>query len=481
MVLGPTEGALDKWAHEVGDRGYEWQNFLPYYQRSVQYTPPTVPFTNSTFSQDPKAWSPTGGPLQLSHGAYIDPLATWIQPAVRKLGFEDIAGFSSGKLIGSGYVPYTVNPETQQRSSSEASFLQSVREKSSLHVYPNTLAQKILFDNNKRAIGVRVSANGNTTILHAKKEVILSAGVFQSPQLLMLSGIGPKNKLKPFNIPLQIDLPGVGEGLTDHPLFGTVYRVNVPTASGLLNNPDIAAAIQKAYDGQKAGPLTIPSSGFIAWEKLPSPYRNHLNPAHRRELDKLPDDWPELEHMSLSASAGYQRDYLKEDPDDGFNYASILTSMVAPLSRGSVNLKSANPADLPLVDPNFFAHPGDIAVAIAALRRQREIWHAIDKSIVESEYLPGANFTNDEEIFKFIKESLAPTWHAACSCKMGKKGDKMAVVDNEAKVFGAKGLRVVDASAFPFLIPGHPQGTVYALAEKIADMILKEEKGSGAF
>ena len=470
----PTVGSLDKWAEDVGDDSYKFENFLPYYQKAVHYTPPVLPFVNSTYDQDPHSWDPSGGPLQVSHGNYIEPFGTWVQPAVEKVGLNPIKGFSSGQLLGSGYLPFTVEPEKMRRSSSESSYLQFVRDKPNLQIYNNTLAEKILLGEENRATGVVASSGGSPLTLHARKEVILSAGVFQAPQLLMLSGIGPRNTLEKFNISVQVDLPGVGKNLIDHPLFGSAFRVNMPTVSATFNNPALLLLAQQAYDLHAAGPLTIPTTGFVAWEKLPIPLRDNLTAGSRQALDtSFPADWPELEFVPTNAVLGYQRNYQKEDPVDGFNYATIGTSIVAPLSRGSVTIASSRAADLPVIDPNFFAHPADAELAVAAVRRQREIWKAMDGLTIGDEYLPGPNVTSDKDILEFVKQSLAPTWHAASTCKMGKKGDPMAVVDSEGKVFGAQGLRVVDASAFPFLPPGHPQSTVYALAEKIAELILK--------
>ena len=477
VMVRPTAGSLDKWAEEVGDDGYRFNSLLPFFQKSVQYTPPKLPFSNSTYIQDHEAWSSSGGPLQVSHGNFIDPFGTWIQPAMEALGMKPIRGFQSGQLIGSSYIPYTVDPVKAQRSSSESSFLQSMHNKPSLHVYHNALAERILLDHNQAAYGVVVSSKGSEFTLNAKKEVILSAGAFKSPQLLMLSGIGPRTTLEALSIPVHVELPGVGENLQDHPLFGSQYRVNVPTVSAALNNPSVLAAAQHAYETLAAGPLTIPATGFIGWEKLPEHLRRNLSTSSRKALDSsFPADWPELDILPLNAALGYNGNYQKEDPLDNYNYATIATSLVAPLSRGTVTISSTRASDHPLIDPNFFGHPADAEVAVAAIRRQREIWNAMPSLKIGDEHLPGPNVNSDEEIMKYVKESVGPTWHAASTCKMGRKGDRMAVVDAEAKVFGTKGLRVVDASAFPFLVPGHPQAMIYALAEKIADVILRGGK-----
>ncbi|KAL9002028.1 MAG: hypothetical protein Q9188_005023 [Gyalolechia gomerana] len=471
---GPSAGSLDIWAGQIGDDSYKFENLLPFYKKSVHYTSPVVPFTNSTNDQDPNAWISTGGPLQVSYGKFIDPFGTWMQPAAETLGIPTINGFQSGRLLGNAYVPFTIDPKNAHRSSSETSFLQSLPRQAHLQVFYRTLAEKVILDENNKATGVRVSSRNATSTLKARKEVILSAGTFQSPQLLMLSGIGPAATLAKYDIPLRIDLPGVGFNLQDHPWFGTQYRVLVPTASALLNNATLFALARQDFDSSAAGPLTIPTTGFLAWEKVPDHLRQGLTPNTRYALDShFPADWPELEHLPVNAALGYQRNYQKEDPLDGYNYATIGTLLAAPFSRGSISISSANPADPPLIDPAYLTDPADVELAIVAIRRQREFWAQMQGVVIGEETLPGENVDSDEDILRFVKASLAPAPHASGTCRMGIEGIPGNVVDNLGRVYGARGLRVVDASVFPVLPPGHPQATIYALAEKIADAILK--------
>lgn len=397
-----------------------------------------------------------------------------MQPAAETLGIPTINGFQSGRLLGNAYVPFTIDPKNAHRSSSETSFLHSLPRQAHLQVFYRTLAEKVILDENNKATGVRVSSRNATFTLKARKEVILSAGTFQSPQLLMLSGIGPAATLAKYDIPLRIDLPGVGFNLQDHPWFGTQYRVLVPTASALLNNASLFALARQNFDSFATGPLTIPTTGFLAWEKVPDHLRQGLTPNTRYALDSnFPADWPELEHLPVNAALGYQRNYQKEDPLDGYNYATIGTLLAAPFSRGSVSISSANPADPPLIDPAYLTDPADVELAIVAIRRQREFWAQMQGVVIGEETLPGENVDSDEEILRFVKASLAPAPHASGTCRMGIEGIPGNVVDNLGRVYGARGLRVVDASVFPVLPPGHPQATIYALAEKIADAILK--------
>lgn len=474
-----TLGSSTKWAKETGDSSYTFPNLLPFYEKSVNFSARSVAYPNSSNVQDPSVFSATGGPLQVSFGDYDDPWGTWAQVGLQAVGQAPIDGFQSGKLIGSAYVPSTIDPTTATRSSSESSFLQFALKNTTLKVYNNTLAQKILFDKTT-ATGVLVApegvsgVNGSSYTLSARNEVIVSAGAFQSPQLLMVSGIGPQNTLKSLGIPIVKSLAGVGQNLWDHVFWGTSYPVNVITNSAGLNSPAAAAAGIEAYQTTQTGPLTLGGIEVLGWEKLPQQYRSQLSHATQKTLnDTFPSDWPDLEFLPASGVLGYQRNYATEDPEDGLNYATVATALVAPLSRGNVTINSTNMADPPLINPNYLSHPADVEVAIAAFKRQRQVWANLARVTAGPEKIPGPAVRTDAEILHFIRDALAPVWHAAATCKMGPPADRTAVVGRDSRVHGVERLRVVDASSFPFLPPGHPQATVYALAEKVAAGILE--------
>jgi choline dehydrogenase len=206
----PTVDSMQRWADEADNQNYSFENMLPYFKKSVHYTPPNQKlYTNSSNTQTADAFSPHGGPLEVTFGSLVNAFGTWCQKAFINLDMKQFDGFNSGQLIGSAFAALTIDSRNAHRSSSESSFLQSVlRRGISPTIYKNTLAQKILFDHtNKCTSGVQVSTAGTfgtrsiNFTLHACKEVILSAGAFQSPQLLMVSGIGSCKYLRNFNIP----------------------------------------------------------------------------------------------------------------------------------------------------------------------------------------------------------------------------------------------------------------------------------------
>lgn len=478
----PTVQSMQRWADEVDDQSYTFDNLLPYYKKSCHYTQPDQElYTNSTNNQKADAFSSSGGPLEVSFSNAVDAFGTWVRKAFIAVGMGQINGLNSGRLLGSAYATFTINPKNAHRSSSESSFLrESLDNGSGLVVYKNTLAQKILFDSNKVATGVQVATGGTfgtppiNFTLNARKEVIVSAGALQSPQLLMVSGIGPCEQLSKFDIPCLTNLPGVGQNMLDHPVFGTAHRVNVLTNSASANNKTLAAENAIKYLQNATGPLSIFGPGYYGWEKLPEPYRSNLTNQTRSALSAFPPDWPELEYLPVAAFNGDNQVKLPADPLDGHNYATLNVALVAPLSRGSVTLAGPDMTTPPLIDPRWLTHPADMDLAVQSVKRQRAIWAVLAEMGVADpvEYYPGANVTSDAQIRKFVQESTRPVFHAACTCKMGKRGNEMAVLDSKARVFGVSGVRVVDASSFPLLPPGHPQSTVYALAERIAEDIL---------
>ena len=476
----PTVGSLNQWADQVGDQSYSFAKLFPFYEKSVQYTPPSIQYKNSSNIQAGGAFIVNGGPLQVSFGRYEDPFGTWAQRAFQAIGQTAIKGFQLGQLIGSAYIPFTEDPTNAHRSSSESSFLESTKSlQVNLKVYNNTLAQKITFQgSSNRATGVTVSSystngtKGTQYTLHAKRDVIVSAGAFQSPQLLMVSGIGPRETLQHFKIPVLHDSPGVGQNLWDQPLFLTTFRVDVSTASAVVNDPNPNAAAVTEYLDSASGPLTNADIPVIGWEKLPNSSINTLSGATQKALSTFPADWPQLEYLPIGGYLGNVSNFA------GYNYASIATALITPLSRGNVTLASSSMADPPLINPNWLSADADAEVSIAAFKRQREVWKALSNITIGSEYYPGPQVQSDADILAYIRRTVIPVWHAAATCKMGKQDDHMAVIDTSMKVYGTKNLRVVDASSFPFLPPGHPQSTVYAIAEKIAAEILDERAQS---
>lgn len=212
---------MSKWAREVEDDSYNWDQILPYYQVSTKYTPPNMALrpSNATNSNETDAFHASGGPLHVSYPHYFDPSASYFPAALEEMGLRELdMGCNNGELIGYAAALQTLHPDNATRDSSQTSFLNMAMAKTSLKVYTRTTTENITFDGTT-ATGTYVSSAGSTFKLTARKEVILSAGVVGSPQLLQISGIGPQALLQKHGIAVVADRPGVGQNLQDNPVM----------------------------------------------------------------------------------------------------------------------------------------------------------------------------------------------------------------------------------------------------------------------
>lgn len=469
----PDKGSLDMWADLVDDESYRWDAFERHFKKSVKFSPPPDQDRgNATVKYDAADYDTSGGPLSVTYPAYGQPLSAHLIPGMQQsLNMQHIPGFSGGNLLGASWVATTVQKKNGKRESSATAFLDPIRGRSNLHVHELSTVKKVLFDDQKNAVGVELKLG---TKISARREVILSAGVFHSPQILMLSGIGPAAHLRERGINVLADRPGVGQNLTDHVFAGPTYRVSVDTLTRLALNPLMVASEFALNFSRNKGVLTNNVADMLAFEKLP---REQLNASTLALLDRYPESWPDAEYIS---AAGYVGDFgalLLDQPRDGYMYGSLMAALANPQSRGSVTLKSSRIEDKPVIEAGWLTHPADVDVILAAYKRARAVFASDAMRAIltdPAEYHPGPDVQTDEQILEVIRKDVMCVWHAAVTCRMGRRDDPNAVVDSKAKVIGVNRLRVVDASAFALLPPGHPQSTVFALAEKIAEDILAE-------
>lgn len=294
----PTIESMKKWVDAVNDSSYAFDQVFPYYKKSVAFTPPNMQarFPNATVEYRESAFETSGGPLQVSYSNYAMPFSTWMLLGMEAIGINKTDDFNSGSLFGTQYCTSTIRPSDESRSSSESSFLATSYSSDSLHVYSSTLAKKILFDSNKQATGVEATTSSGSSIqITANKEVILSAGAFQSPQLLMVSGIGPSATLQEHNIEVLSDLPGVGQNMWDHPFFAPTYRVGVETLTEVANNLLDLGVDFLEYETNHTGIMTSPIADLLAWEKIPNYLRDNFSSDTTQALSWFSADWPEAE------------------------------------------------------------------------------------------------------------------------------------------------------------------------------------------
>ncbi|MFC7057784.1 GMC family oxidoreductase [Halovenus salina] len=315
-----------------------------------------------------------------------------------------------------------------ERCSSAAAYITPVLDRSNLTVETEAKVTSVRFDGD-RAVGVEYEHDGTTRTAEAREEVILSAGAINSPQLLMLSGIGPADHLQDHGIEVRADRPGVGRNLQDHLKLGVVYEQT---------------------DGQ---PAPAPTSNVVE------------TGCFVRTDDDLPA--PDLQFHNAPV---YLLEHGLGAPDDDRTFFTMMPTQIRPESSGTVRLASGDPHDSPVIDPEYLSADSDIEPLVEGVKLAREI--ADTEALAPycgSEVHPGSDVTSDEEIREFVRKHASTVYHPVGTCKMG--DDEMAVVDDTLRVRGVNGLRVVDASVMPRIVGGNTNAPTIAIAEKAADLL----------
>jgi choline dehydrogenase len=442
---------------------------FPFMKKSFSFTPPDIKYRaeNATVNFTLSTFDIPGGPAHLSYPKYAEPISSFGPEGYAAAGMNASTGFLDGNLLGYGYWPCTLRPEDSTRSSTEVSFLSPTAARTSLKIYQSSMARNLLFDANKRATGVNVTIAGQKPFtLTARKEVIVSSGFIHSPQLLMVSGIGPREILEQYNITVLSDLPGVGQNLRDTPnVGGIVHTTDVPGKGAWTQDAASFQAANEMYLTNGSGPLSSPASDFAAWEKFPEEYTRNMSQSTLDFLASLPSDWPNVEYVLSGSSQSLS------NQGSAVHRGTIGSLLASTTSKGNITIQSADNAVLPLVYIGWLDSIEDQEIAVAAYRRARTI--AQSMSIFGEEVSPGANITSDAQILNYIKtKGVGAIHHGAATCAMGRNASSGAVVDSQARVFGVQGLRVIDTSSLPFSAPGHTQGVTYAHAEKLAQDVI---------
>lgn len=426
----------DHWAN-LGNPGWSFQELLPYFRRAEHFEP-----------GGGGDYHGVDGPLHVSGQREPNPISQVLAAAGEEVGIPPNPDFNGPRQEGLGL--YHVTIKDGRRWSAAAAYLREAQGRPNLHVITGGHVLRLILEDG-RAVGVELHRGRRRETLRAGREVLLCAGAINSPQLLMLSGVGPEDELRRHRIAVQKALPGVGRNLQDHLDILIVHRATQPVTHGLTFSsiPSLIRAF-RAYRRGDIGMLS--SNGTEAGGFACS----------RPGLD-VPDLQLHLTLVKLEDHAGNLRLLLGH----GF---SLHVCNLRPRSRGTITLASANPLDAPLIDPNYLADPDDMAQMLAAVRLGRRILATEAFTPYRGEELfPGAAAQSEDELRDFVRRRADTIYHPVGTCRMGSDAD--AVVDARLRVHGVPGLRVVDASIMPTLIGGNTNGPVIAIAEKAADLI----------
>jgi choline dehydrogenase len=440
-------GDFDDWS-AAGNPGWSYREVLPYFRKLEDH-----PFGDPEFHG-------IGGPVGVSDvSAKVHPLCHSFLKACDSLGLARTRDFNGAQSEGSGLWEVTIRDGV--RVSSSSAYLQPVRHRANLEVRLRARATRVLFDG-RRATGVELIESGARLVVKARREVIVSGGTINSPQLLELSGVGEGGILRALGIPVIVDAPAVGRGLQDHLAVNYYYRSRVRT----LNNElapflgKVRAALRYALGG-RSGPLAMSVNQAGAFLRsragLTRPNMHiYFNPA-----------------SYSTTTLGSTRRLTKPDPYPGF---LMSFNTCRPVSRGTIHLRSPDPLQSPAIRPNALSAPEDVRDVCEGSRLLRRIAAAEPLAgAVEAEREPGSTVTAEEQILADFRARSGSVFHACGTCAMG-SDPRTSVLDPRLRVHGVTALRVVDASAFPNVTSGNTNAPVMMLAEKAADLILEDSR-----
>ncbi|HKY29027.1 MAG TPA: choline dehydrogenase [Pyrinomonadaceae bacterium] len=421
----------DKW-HDLGNEGWAFSDVLPYFKKAEHQ------------ERGASEYHGTDGPLNVSDLRSINPLSRAFVEAGQDLGFTINADFNGAQQEGFGF--YQVTQKGGKRCSTAAAYLKPILRRTNLTVLTHAQATRLVIEG-KKAVGVEYRKDGRSEKAIANREIILSGGTINSPQLLMLSGIGPGAQLHEAGISTMVDLPGVGENLQDHLFVSVAYACTQPVT---LANAEAKKNIAN-YLLFKKGPLTSNVAEAGAFTKtdasLPAPdLQFHFGPVYY------------LNH-------GFTR-------PEGHGF-TIGPTLIRPLSRGYLTLRSSDPFEAPSIQPRYLESETDMQVLVNGVKMACELAQTKAFSAYRGPAVcDGLQMCGNNEIADYVRNTVETIYHPVGTCKMGT--DAMAVVDARLRVHEIKNLRVVDASVMPEIIGGNPNAAVIMIAEKAADLIKEE-------
>jgi choline dehydrogenase len=412
---------FDTWS-QLGNHGWTYEGVLPYFKKSETYHGPISYYHGDN---GPISVIDYPKPSEVSH-AFVEAAAAL--GATQK--YNDFNG--AIQEAGAGFYQSTRTIDGVRVSAASA-FVRPILERKNFQLLSQVRATRLVFENG-RVRGVEYSGPNGLQTIRAEREVVLSCGAFETPKLMMLSGLGPAEQLARYEIPMVQNLPGVGSNLQDHLLLGVGYESLIP-----LDPPELLA-----------------EAGLFTW------------------AGTKPDQGsPNLQYF-FGPVKFLAPEYMTSGP--GFTFAPILSQ---PQSRGTVTLASRDPMALARVDPQYLSREEDLAVLEYGIRYARELAHtsAFDK-LRGRELAPGEAVTSSSELRNYIRKVAGTVWHPAGTCKMGT--DREAVVDDQLRVHGVDGLRIADASVMPKLVNGNPDAAIMMIAEKAAELIRCGQRGEAS-
>ncbi len=431
----------DDWA-QMGNQGWSYEDVLPYFKKTESY--------KDGFGQ----YRGGDGPMEIAEFPERYELMDAVLEAGRELGYAPNPDYNGP--VQDGFAYYQVTQKDGRRHSAYRAFLKPALKRGNIKLLTKALAARVLVENG-RAAGVVYERDGAVEIVRARREVILAAGAVQSPQLLELSGIGAPDKLQAAGVTPRHELPGVGENYIDHFMFRPSWRINRPLTLNEMRRPVPLAREALRYVFGRRGLLTVPTAVIAGFVKS------------RPELD-IPDIQFHI------APASYSDPILRDfDDEPGLTIGVYQTR---PESKGSMHITAPDPRRQPHIVGNYLSLEYDRQITVAGFRQARAVMESdAMRPYVAREIHPGPGVDTDAEVLDYCRSTGAAVYHPIGTCRMGH--DPMAVVDDQLRVHGLNGLRVIDASIMPAMPNGNTHAPTMMIAEKGADLIKQAARAGG--
>ncbi|KAE8394467.1 hypothetical protein BDV23DRAFT_190065 [Aspergillus alliaceus] len=489
----------DAW-EELGNKGWGWNDLLPFFQRSETFHPPDTAHQDQYKSCYQAAVHGKDGPLQTTHIQSYGPSHQFWHATLNQLGVDTSPDSLAGSNRGAWNMICTLDPASQTRSYSANAYYRPVSARPNLIVLTEAMATEVLIEKNDDeggwiATGLDILCDGEQRMVHAAREVIVSAGSVQSPQLLELSGIGNPDVLKSAGISVKVGNRNVGENLQEHMMTATIFEVSpeLLTRDDILRDKALREAAEREYEETQSGPWTIlPCSiaycslSQIIDEKEAADLRSRAESIAKQTGKRRDEirarqfrDDANLGQLEYLFDVGNWSPYLTSE--EGKKYGTMLMMLQYPFSTGSIHVPPMESGrvtihDKPVIDPKYYLDYGDIDFEV--MKMGQRLTDRISttqplSNIIRSRVFPPTS--EGVEYDEFVRNYTITDWHPVGTCAMGgSERERSGVVDDRLRVFGVRSLRIIDASIIPLQISAHIQATVYAIAEKGAEMILED-------
>ncbi|KAG5351591.1 hypothetical protein C0989_005670 [Termitomyces sp. Mn162] len=459
----------DRWANITGDQGWSWNSLEPYFKKSERLTPPADNH-NTQCQLDPSVHG-TNGLITTSLSGFPVPIDQNVLTAAEQLGgdFQFNLDVNTGNPLGIGWLQTIVDGTTGIRGSSANGYLApQFLQRPNLNVLVNAEVSRLIQTSNGsvptfRGVEFRQNEGGQLYYLNATKEVILSAGSIGSPHIMLNSGIGPATDLKAIGVEPIVNLTDVGENFADHSVMAHPFIVNSNNTFEKIRDPANIPGELDLWNKTHGGPLVDTIASMLGFFRVSENVT--LNP----DFAAGPNT-PHFEHL-IANGLIVPNNLVPQNA----SFFSMSTSVTSPVSRGTLKLASSDPFDAPLIDPALLKEESDRIVMREAIKHVLAFTNApIWDGFIVAPSGGLQNATTDEKIDEYISAAASTFFHPTSTLSMSAKGAKNGVVDPDLKVKDIVGLRVVDASVFPFIPTGHTSSAVYAVAERAADIIKAE-------